>query len=514
MLDYATSVSLGTLSIGLLAYKLWEMQTSRKVQLPPSPKAFPLVGHLFSMPAESEHLGYIEIGKQLGSNILSLTTFGTTVVVLNSAEDAINLLEKRSAIYSDRVCPPMIGEPSLMNWTGFASLVGYNDRWRKYRRLMNPWLHKKASDNFRPSQTREARLLLRRLLDKHEEYDSSEDLANEVYRSIAATVLRSVYGYQLKSLDDPFLVEAKIAVDNIMKAWLASNFMVNAVPALVHVPDWFPGTSWKKTAREWRKQKEDVVQATYHWAKARHTNDVDERCIIDAMIDQAPSLGLSEAEADDYIQEIAITLLSGGTDTTANTLLNFFVAMMLFPEVKAKAQREIDEVIGSDRLPNLDDQERLPYVNRVVQELLRWLPVTPLAAPHTCFQDDVYRGYHIPKGAIIFGNVWAMTRDTAVYSNPEDFNPDRFLDPSVPPSPLFGWGRRRCPGVHFGQASLFITIATFLATFDIIMAKDEDGRDIIPSTKIGNSIVAKIVPFKYRLTPRSEAHKTLIRATI
>lgn len=71
-----------------------------------------------------------------------------------------------------------------MDWGGFGSLVGYNDRWRKYRRLMNPWLHKKATDNFRPSQTTEARLFLQRLLEKLEEYDSSEDLANQVYRYV------------------------------------------------------------------------------------------------------------------------------------------------------------------------------------------------------------------------------------------------------------------------------------------------------------------------------------------
>ncbi|KAF8596887.1 cytochrome P450 [Ceratobasidium sp. AG-I] len=509
MSDHPVLTTLVTLSGGLIAYHLWKAQASRKSLLPPSPQSHPLFGHLLSMPTEFEHLGFAEIGKQLGSNIFSLTTFGTTIVVLNNAEDATNLLEKRSAIYSDRACPPMLAEQSLMDWGGFGSLVGYNDRWRKYRRLMNPWLHKKAPDNFRPSQTEEARFFLQRLLDKHEEYDSSEDLANQVYRTVAATVLRSVYGYQLKDLDDPFVVEARTAMDNLTKAFLASNFMVNVVPALVHVPDWFPGTSWKQTAREWKKQKEDVIQKTYSWAKARHVDGSSEQSIIDTMIDQAPSLGLSEEKADDYIQYIAITLLSGGTDTTASTLMSFFLAMLLFPEVKANAQKEIDKVIGFDRLPSLEDQERLPYVSRVVQEVLRWLPVTPLAVPHVCFKDDLYQGYTIPKGTVM-----AMTRDPNVYKNPETFNPDRFLDPSVPPSPVFGWGRRRCPGVHFAEASLFITIASFLATFDIDMAKDKHGKEIVPSTKVINAIVIQPVPFKFRLTPRSEAHKELIRAAI
>lgn len=66
------------------------------------------------------------------------------------------------------------------------------------------------------------------------------------------------------------------------------------------------------------------------------------------------------------------------TSQTVNTLVGFFLAMMLFPEVKKKAQKEIDDVIGIDRLPNLEDQPQLPYIDRVVQEVLRWLPVTPI----------------------------------------------------------------------------------------------------------------------------------------
>ncbi|KAF8593045.1 cytochrome P450, partial [Ceratobasidium sp. AG-I] len=330
--------------------------------------------------------------------------------------------------------------------------------------------------------------------------------------TIAATVLRSVYGYRLKSLDDPFVVEAKTAMENLAKAFLASNFMVNVIPALVHVPDWFPGASWKQTAHEWRKQKEGVTQATYNWAKARHSSGASEGCIIDAMIDQAPRLGLSGAEADDHILEIAITLLSGMFESTTSTLMGFFVAILLYPEVKQKAQKEIDEVIGSNRLPKFEDEERLPYVSRVIQEVLRWFPITPLAAPHTCFQDDVYKGYDIPKGTV--GYRRAMTRDPTVYPNPEVFNPDRFLDPSVPPSPLFGWGRRHCPGVHFAQASLFIMVASFLATFDINIAQDRDGQNIVPSTDVINALVVQPVPFKFKLAPRSEAHIALIRVGV
>ncbi|KAG8793834.1 hypothetical protein FRC12_001464 [Ceratobasidium sp. 428] len=117
--------------------------------------------------------------------------------------------------------------------------------------------------------------------------------------------------------------------------------------------------------------------------------------------------------------------------------------MILFPETQKRAQKEIDSLTGGNRLPCIKDAEHLPYVNRLIREVFRWQPAAPLAIPHACYEDDVYRGYQIPKGTPVIGNVWAITRDESTYPDPETFNPDRFLDVSVPSAPGFGWGRRR-----------------------------------------------------------------------
>ncbi|KAG8732587.1 hypothetical protein FRC11_012439, partial [Ceratobasidium sp. 423] len=113
--------------------------------------------------------------------------------------------------------------------------------------------------------------------------------------------------------------------------------------------------------------------------------------------------------------------------------------------------------------------------------------------PHTCFQEDNYQGFLIPKGTIIFGNVWAMTRDERVYKDPEVFNPDRYLNSSAPFSPVFGWGRLHCPGVHFGEASLFITVASVLTAFEIGVATDKNSNDILPSGKMSKGILLWVI---------------------
>ncbi|CAE6435711.1 unnamed protein product [Rhizoctonia solani] len=179
----------------------------------------------------------------------------------------------------------------------------------------------------------------------------------------------------------------------------------------------------------------------------------------------------------------------GGTETTANVFLVYVLAMVLHPETQARAQEEIDQAIPRGRLPVMEDRGRLPYTNCLIKEVLRWRPVVPTAIPHACFQNDVYKGYGIPKGAMVIGNIWAMSRNEKVYPDPESFNPDRFLNPSVPDCPTFGFGRRECPGIHFAEASVFIIITSLLATFNFNVAKDEYGRDLMPDLGSQNSVV-------------------------
>lgn len=80
--------------------------------------------------------------------------------------------------------------------------------------------------------------------------------------------------------------------------------------------------------------------------------------------------------------------------------------MALYPEVLQKAQKEIDSVVGTNRLPNFDDRENLPYVEALIKEVLRWHPVVPMGLPHSSTADDTCEGYLIPKGAVILPNIW------------------------------------------------------------------------------------------------------------
>ena len=110
--------------------------------------------------------------------------------------------------------------------------------------------------------------------------------------------------------------------------------------------------------------------------------------------------------SDTQAAYITGSLLEGGSDTTSGTLVGFIHAMMMFPEVQREAQELLDQAVGSDRLPTLDDAADIQYLRAIVKETIRWMPTVPLGAPHSNIEEDFYNGYRIPKGSTVVLNVW------------------------------------------------------------------------------------------------------------
>lgn len=94
---------------------------------------------------------------------------------------------------------------------------------------------------------------------------------------------------------------------------------------------------------------------------------------------------------------------------TVSALEGFFLAMMLHPDVQRKAQAEIDHVLGKAAVPTVADRGKLPYVNAIIKESLRWHTVAPLGVPHKTDEDDIVNGFFVPKGAILLANIWYFT---------------------------------------------------------------------------------------------------------
>jgi len=181
----------------------------------------------------------------------------------------------------------------------------------------------------------------------------------------------------------------------------------------------------------------------------------------------------------------------------------FVYLMMNHPEVQRRAQEEIDSVIGGQRLADFEDRASLPYVDAVLRETMRWRPVAPLGVPHATTEDDVYEGYHIPKGVIVLANLWAMSQDEKKYPNPEAFIPERFLqdDGTLNEDTIswsFGFGRRICPGRYVADASLWAAMVCILTLFRI---EKTEGSENVEWMK---GVTTHPLPFPCAFVPRDK----------
>ncbi|KAJ3961382.1 hypothetical protein N0V92_001951 [Colletotrichum tropicale] len=191
--------------------------------------------------------------------------------------------------------------------------------------------------------------------------------------------------------------------------------------------------------------------------------------------------------------------------------------MSLYPEVQRKAQAEIDQVVGQDRLPTFSDRPNLPYIQALLTELLRWQTVVPMSIPHMSSEEDIVNGYYIPKESVILPNIWHFTHDPKLYHSPMEFKPERFMSiegntPEMDPTRfVFGFGRRICPGRVLADNALFITIAKVLSALEVSKAVI-DGKVVEPKISLLGGIVSHPEPFETSVKPRSAQHEALIRA--
>jgi len=282
---------------------------------------------------------------------------------------------------------------------------------------------------------------------------------------------------------------------------------------------WMPGSGFKKNARMWKAKMEEFVDRPYEFMKNSMKSGTYKQSFCSNLLEDPTIQAVENFEFD--LKWSANSMYSASIDTTITTVSQFILAMILHPEAQRKAQAELDSVVGGDRLPNFEDRGRLPFVECVFKEALRWGVPVPLNLPHRLMEDDVYNGMHIPKGSLVFGNIWAMLRNETMYPDPESFRPERFLEnvglsPEMerkrnPKNYVFGFGRRQCPGVNLVDSSVWLLIASMLATLDISKAVDEHGNTVDPVVEYENPIFRIPNPFKCDMRPRSQKALSLIK---
>ncbi|KAL5778165.1 hypothetical protein ACOSP7_011091 [Xanthoceras sorbifolium] len=146
--------------------------------------------------------------------------------------------------------------------------------------------------------------------------------------------------------------------------------------------------------------------------------------------------------------------------------------LMKYPRVIIKVQEEVRNLIGGKGFVDEDDVQKLPYLKAVIKETMRLQPTIPLLDPRKTTKKCILNGYEIPSKTLVFVNAWAIGRDPEVWDNPEKFYPERFIGSSIDMKGQhfelipFGAGRRICPGLHMGIATVELALANLLYKFN------------------------------------------------
>ncbi|KZP29735.1 cytochrome P450, partial [Athelia psychrophila] len=351
----------------LLLVALYVGLSSKRSKHPPGPRGLPLIGNLLDMPTNDEWLQYRKWSEEFKSDIIYLNVFGTHIVVTNTLESTLDLLERRSSKYSGRC---VFQHPMGMEW-GFV-LMPYGDEWRAHRRLAVKGFDAHVIPKYDLAFTRNAHGLLRRLL------ESPEAWHEHVHHQVGAMTIEVSYGLDVLPKNDPFLESAAKTSATFAMAIKPGAFLVNMMPILTYVPSWFPGAGFQRKAKEFRRHVDETLEAPFKALKDEIANGAAkpsfaQRCLQD----MDPKIDTAYQER--VIKGTSAVMYGAGADTSTSFLATFVLAMLQYPSVQRRAQAELDSVLGPDRLPTFGDMPALPYLSAVMKECHRWEVVLPLA---------------------------------------------------------------------------------------------------------------------------------------
>ncbi|KAL1748327.1 cytochrome P450 [Schizophyllum fasciatum] len=462
-----------------LLYRRHYSTNTKRPPLPPGPPASSVAGFPGSISQDASETAYMKWSRRCESDIICFNILGKHIVVLNSKEAATDLLEKRGTLYSDR--PPFTYFEAMGFHDNLAFSSSQAPTFPASRRIFHSYFSKSACRAFFEIQESEAQKLARGIIAQPDNWRVLVRLFS------TAVITRIMTGEEVEGVEDESVKNAERLNNALSGGPALGTAGLDRFPWLSSLPSWCDPTGSTAYARKWRHVVEDLQAAPYRRVKEDISAGVAKSSfVLDRLQEEDARARSGEGRVltDWHIQGLIGTAFGAAQETTADSIVVFVLAMTMNPQIQRKAKKELDTVVGQDRLPTLADREDLPYIECIVQETFRIWPTLPLGVPHKASEDDIYKGMFIPKGSSIMVNATAITHDDRVYTHPWTFDPDRYLSKDQEgrgepqPSSHFGYGRRICPGRFMGENSVFIAIATMLHVLWFAKARGVDGEEI------------------------------------
>ncbi|XP_078510815.1 cytochrome P450 2F3-like [Lissotriton helveticus] len=460
--------------LALLLFAVLLSSWKKKKHLPPGPAPWPLLGNMHQINKSAPYETLMEFGQKYG-DVFTIYLGPHPAVVLfgyNALKDA---LLGQADDFSGRAILPVFER--IANRKGLVFSNG--DHWQQQRRfslatLRNFGMGKRSIEE---RVTEEAKFLVEFFESKKGKPFNPGERISAAVSNIICSIL---FGDRFDTEDETFLTLLRMVNENISFLGKRGFQMYNTFPGILK---WLPGEHNKIF------ENSRMLQSHLRGLIEKHIASRDPNCPRD-FVDTF--LNKMDEEANnpnshftlESLTYTAFNLFIAGTETTSSTIRWAVKLALKYPEMQEKIQKEIDEVLGSQRCPSMEDRLQMPFTDAFINEVQRFASIIPNGLPHAALHDIKFKGYIIPKGTQVITFLHSSLTDKRYWDDPKLFNPYRFLDENgkikkndahIP----FGAGKRSCIGESLARMNIFIFFVSMLQRFSLKVPEGESSQIVL-----------------------------------